>query len=420
MTMLRNLRTTLGLTAPLVAALAAAALGSQGTPALDPHVLIANPVADCVDGGATAADQTLANTVNPRLSGKMSGEVSAYTASCLRAVVTAVKDRGLPERAAVIAVTTAIVESSIRNITKEVDHDSLGIFQQRGNWGSRAERLNPVWATNAFLDKMIRVYPNDAWQTTGIGVVCQKVQVSAFGERYQPEAADAQILVNAVWDKPVAAVGAAMAYDKGDGTMRIFRWTTDKKSFDLTAPYDSGSFSLANVGDRMASGDVNGDGKDDIVMAYQRSDRTFAYYTWLNGNSAAQVWYTSGSFGLNSVGGRLVLDDFNGDKKAEPAMAYDQGDGTMRIYRWLSDGNSFNLTTPYDSGSFSLAAVDDRMTSGDINGDGNADIVMAYQRSDGTFAYYTWLNGNSAAQVWYTSGSFNLNSVAGRLVLGNW
>ncbi|WP_165522006.1 FG-GAP repeat domain-containing protein [Micromonospora zingiberis] len=212
----------------------------------------------------------------------------------------------------------------------------------------------------------------------------------------------------------------AVAYDQGDGTMRVYRWLSDGNSFNRTSDYDSGAFRLSAVGDRMAAGDVNGDGKDDIVMAYQHSDGTFSFYVWRNGNSAASVWYTSGSFGLSRVGGRLVLGDFNGDRKAEPAVAYDQGDGTMRVYRWLSDGSSFNRTSDYDSGAFRLSAVGDRMAAGDVDGDGKDDIVMAYQHADGTFSYYVWRNGNFAARVWYTSGSFNLNNVAGRLVLGNW
>jgi hypothetical protein len=59
------------------------------------------------------------------------------------------------------------------------------------------------------------------------------------------------------------------------------------------------------------------------------------------------------------------------------------------------------------------------MAAGDVDGDGNADIVMAYQLGDGTFSYYVWRNGLTA-DVRYTSGSFSLDKVAGRLVLGNW
>ena len=72
--------------------------------------------------------------------------------------------------------------------------------QQRASWGSAANRLNPIWATNAFLNKMIDVYPNDAWMGAPIGEVCQRVQISAFPGRYQPEAGDAQKIVDAVWN----------------------------------------------------------------------------------------------------------------------------------------------------------------------------------------------------------------------------
>ncbi|MBC6471410.1 hypothetical protein HKK74_38930, partial [Actinomadura alba] len=137
--------------------------------------------------------------MNSSLQAKMRGFMSAYRVSCARMVVNAVKARGLHSRAAVIAITTTIVESSIDNISEELDHDSLGLFQQRASWGNRTQRLDPTWATNAFLNKMLNEYPNNTWMTAPVGEVCQTVQVSAFPERYQPQAGDGQIIVNALW-----------------------------------------------------------------------------------------------------------------------------------------------------------------------------------------------------------------------------
>ncbi|MFY1688062.1 hypothetical protein [Plantactinospora sp. WMMB782] len=163
-------------------------------------VTAAYPVAPCVSGGPTSADSALATQLNSQLRAKMRGYMDAYRVSCARAVVAAVQARGLTSRAAVIAVTTTIVETGIRNISEEVDHDSLGLFQQRASWGSATNRLNPTWATNAFLNKMLQLYPNNSWQTAQIGAVCQAVQVSAYPDRYQPESGDAQIIVNALWN----------------------------------------------------------------------------------------------------------------------------------------------------------------------------------------------------------------------------
>ncbi|BCB84842.1 hypothetical protein Psuf_021550 [Phytohabitans suffuscus] len=170
---------------------------------LAPDVAARYPSVACDPNGTTASDNTIASQLNGRLTGNMAGAMTAYRVSCARMVIKAVHDRDLASRAAVIAITTTIVESTIQNINVELDHDSLGLFQQRASWGTVAQRLNPIWATNAFLDKMIREYPNNSWMTAQIGRVCQDVQGSNFPDRYQPEAADAQRIVDALWPASV-------------------------------------------------------------------------------------------------------------------------------------------------------------------------------------------------------------------------
>jgi hypothetical protein len=151
----------------------------------------------CVSGGATAADADIATDLNKVLSGKLDGAMTAYRVSCARAVIAEVERRGLPERAAVIAVTTTIIESTIENLTYG-DRDSVGLFQQRDSWGSQSDRLKPAWATSAFLDKMLRVYSDGSWKTRPVGEVAQGVQVSGTPNAYQPQAADGQRIVDAL------------------------------------------------------------------------------------------------------------------------------------------------------------------------------------------------------------------------------
>ena len=66
------------------------------------------------------------------------------------------RDRGLPERAVVIALATAQQESRLRNLDYG-DRDSLGLFQQRpsAGWGTEAQVQDPVYAANKFYDHLV-------------------------------------------------------------------------------------------------------------------------------------------------------------------------------------------------------------------------------------------------------------------------
>ena len=114
---------------------------------------------------------------------------------------------GLPKRAAVIAMSTGIVETDLENLDHG-DKDSLGLFQQRPSqgWGSPAQILNPRASTDAFYDRLVTV-PN--WQSTPAGVAADLVQNSAHPERYAPQEATAAALVDRFWQGPDIPPSAA-------------------------------------------------------------------------------------------------------------------------------------------------------------------------------------------------------------------
>ena len=90
--------------------------------------------------------------------------------------------RGLPARAATIAIATAFQESKLRNIDYG-DRDSLGLFQQRPSqgWGTPDQVMNPVYATNAFYDALVSVVD---YRTLPVTEAAQRVQRSAFPNAY--------------------------------------------------------------------------------------------------------------------------------------------------------------------------------------------------------------------------------------------
>ena len=96
--------------------------------------------------------------------------------------------RGMPARAASIALATAYQESKLYNIDFG-DRDSLGLFQQRPSqgWGTRRQILDPAYSINAFYDALEKI---EGYQTMRITQAAQAVQRSAFPEAYEDHAED--------------------------------------------------------------------------------------------------------------------------------------------------------------------------------------------------------------------------------------
>jgi hypothetical protein len=104
--------------------------------------------------------------------------------------------RGLPDRAVVIALATAMQESHLRNLDHG-DRDSLGLFQQRPSqgWGTPAQVRDPVYAAGRFYDHLVAV---PGWQTGRLTDVADAVQRSAFPLAY------------AKWSDMAGALAAAL------------------------------------------------------------------------------------------------------------------------------------------------------------------------------------------------------------------
>lgn len=102
--------------------------------------------------------------------------------------------RGLPARAASIGLATAIQESKLRNLDYG-DRDSLGLFQQRPSqgWGTKEEVRDPVYATNAFYDVLVKI---EGYQSLEITKAAQKVQRSAYPDAYADHEQEARALAS--------------------------------------------------------------------------------------------------------------------------------------------------------------------------------------------------------------------------------
>jgi hypothetical protein len=102
--------------------------------------------------------------------------------------------RGLPPRAASIAMATVYQETGIRNLDYG-DRDSVGLFQQRPSqgWGSVKQLSDPYYATDAFYDALVKI---DGWESGDINDVAQQVQRSGYPEAYRDHESDARVLAS--------------------------------------------------------------------------------------------------------------------------------------------------------------------------------------------------------------------------------
>ncbi len=129
-------------------------------------------------GGGRAAAATEHGAVCAT-NGPLAGLTGAQAQSARTVVATATPLGG--QHAAVIAVMVALTESGLNNVDHG-DRDSVGLFQQRGNWGSVAQRMDPVWATTAFLSAPGKglLVSVSGWASLLPWVAAQDTQVSAW------------------------------------------------------------------------------------------------------------------------------------------------------------------------------------------------------------------------------------------------
>ena len=131
------------------------------------------------------------------------------------ALITAISvQRGMPARAATIALATAYQESDLRNL-EYGDRDSVGLFQQRPSqgWGTPDQLQDPVYATNAFYDALAQV---DGYESMPVTEAAQEVQRSGFPEAYADHEQDARVLASALTGNSRAAFWCTVDDDRNE------------------------------------------------------------------------------------------------------------------------------------------------------------------------------------------------------------
>jgi len=221
-----------------------------------------------------------------------------------------------------------------------------------------------------------------------------------------------------------STLGVALGDVNGDGRpdIAVASQGTDNVSVLLSLPGAAGTFGPATTyslgaGSRptgIALGDVNGDGRLDIVTGNQATNAVGVLLgsAATPGTFAAAVTYASGGNAPNIV----ALADLNGDGRLDIATANTGGNTVGVLLASATAPGTFGMAAVYSSGGGGNPVG---ITTGDVNGDGRPDIVtssnaggtvavlLASATAPGTFGSGTIYSSGGAGTVGVALGDVN-------------
>lgn len=142
------------------------------------------------------------------------------------------EEMAVPSRGWLVAISTTLQESSIRNLANDgssaeltseqaaitaeslnyphdgigSNYDSVNSFQQRwiSGWGSIPELMDRTYAATAFYEALLEV---DGWESMSVAEAAQSVQRSAFPDAYADHETEGRVLASVLTGQSPGALG---------------------------------------------------------------------------------------------------------------------------------------------------------------------------------------------------------------------
>jgi len=188
-------------------------------------------------------------------------------------------------------------------------------------------------------------------------------------------------------------------YDYGNGDMSMWNFISDGSTFSKVYRSYRGCPGCWQLGkSQIAAADVNGDGNTDMVGIYDYGGNVIRMWNFLSNGTAfkaARQSYMSCENCWNLSQSLMAGGDLNGDGKDDILGIFDYGSETIGMWNFLSDGASFSTVRRSYSGCSACWDLSrSQMMVGDVNADGKSDVVGAYDYGNAVMGMWHFMNGS--------------------------